>query len=375
MQSDCSRVDRSADQWRQRGKSWIIGGCVEAGIADVADPGREPVAEQVHEGEEMVGESGRVGVVFLDRQVGLVIEQPVQNVGRVAVTNVDEFAVEGRVLVRDVRVDEPAGFGTVLRVHVPGGLRFAAGTEALPVRRRGGPISPLRGKGMTVLGVHQFRQRGAVGFVSDVGGLVAVQLGIRDAGAGFGHLRQSQIDPVGQDRGEKKLPVLRGLAGFEACEVAAESGPAIDLHEQVGDPDPREHGAGLVDQWLRVRGDDRLQRGDFHAFFGNQHPGKFIPGRQLVHFLQPLLKEGKPVLKVPGASVGRDQRQLPGVLHAGVVNTGKKVVIEVAELTRSGHPHVPGTRRFAGAWFCPPAVKYGSLDGPSRGESQVCPIR
>lgn len=61
----------------------------------------------------MVGESGGVGVVFLDLQLRLVIEQPVQDVGRVAVPDVDEFAVEGRVLVRDVRVDEPAGISQV----------------------------------------------------------------------------------------------------------------------------------------------------------------------------------------------------------------------------------------------------------------------
>ncbi len=261
------------------------------------------------------------------------VEQPVQDVGRVAVPDVDEFAVEGRVLVRDVRVDQPAGFGTVLGVHVPGGLGFAAGPEALPVRGRGGPVAPLCGEGVAVLGVHQFRQRGAVGFVPDVGGLVAVQLGVADAGAGLGHLGQSQVDPVGEDRGEQELPVLGRLAGFEAGEVAGESGPGIDFHQQVGDPDPREHGACLVDQWLRMRGDDRLQRGDFHTFLGDQHPGEFVAGGEVVDFLQPLLKEGKPALEVLGASVGRDQRQLPGVLYPGVVIAGKKVVIEVAELT------------------------------------------
>lgn len=121
----------------------------------------------------MVGESGRVGVVLLDCQVGLMIEQPVQNVGRVAVTDVDEFAVEGRVLVRNVRVDQPAGLGTVLRVHMPGGFGFAAGTEALAIGGRGGPVAPLCGKGVAVLGVDQFRQCGTVGFVPDVRGLVA----------------------------------------------------------------------------------------------------------------------------------------------------------------------------------------------------------
>lgn len=76
----------------------LVGG-VEAGVTDVADSWCEPVAEQVHEGEEMIGVSGRVRVMLLNCEVGLVMEQPVQDVGRVAVPDVDELAVEGEVLV------------------------------------------------------------------------------------------------------------------------------------------------------------------------------------------------------------------------------------------------------------------------------------
>lgn len=260
----------------------------------------------------MVRESSGVGVVFLDLQFRLLIEQPVQDVGRVAVPDVDEFAVEGRVLVRDVRVDQPAWLGAVFGVHVPGGFGFAAGPEALPVRGRGGPVSPLCGKGVAVLGVYQFRQRGTVGFVPDVRGLVAVQLGVGDAGAGLGHLGQPQVDSVGEDRGEQELFVLGGVAGFEAREVAGESGPGFNFHQQVGDPDPREHGACLVDQWLGVRGDNRLERGDFHALVRDQYPGQFVAGRKPVDLVQPFAEQGQAVLEIVFAAVCRDQRQLPG---------------------------------------------------------------
>ena len=111
------------------------GGCVEAGFPDVSDAGCEAVAEELHEGEEMVGESGGVGVVLPDFQFALVIQQPVKDPGRVAVADVDEAAVERRVLVADVGVDEPAGVVAVFRVHVPGGFGSAAGAEALPVGR------------------------------------------------------------------------------------------------------------------------------------------------------------------------------------------------------------------------------------------------
>ena len=51
---------------------------VEALVGQVADARREAEAQQVHQGEHMVGEAGRVGVVLLDPQVGLVVEQAVR---------------------------------------------------------------------------------------------------------------------------------------------------------------------------------------------------------------------------------------------------------------------------------------------------------
>ena len=71
----------------------------------VADARREAEAQQVHQGEDVVGEAGRVGVVLLDPQVGLVVEQPVEHVGGVAHRDVDDLGVERRVLVGDVGVE------------------------------------------------------------------------------------------------------------------------------------------------------------------------------------------------------------------------------------------------------------------------------
>ena len=68
----------------------------------------------MHHGEDMIGEPRRVGVVLLDPQVRLVVQQSVEHVGRVADADVDHLGAEGRVLVGDVGVEEPAGLGTVL---------------------------------------------------------------------------------------------------------------------------------------------------------------------------------------------------------------------------------------------------------------------
>ena len=70
----------------------------------------------MHHGEDMIGEPRCVGVVLLDPQVRLVVQQSVEHVGRVADADVDHLGAEGRVLVGDVGVEEPAGLGTVLRM-------------------------------------------------------------------------------------------------------------------------------------------------------------------------------------------------------------------------------------------------------------------
>lgn len=66
---------------------------------------------------------------------------------------------------------------------MPGGLGMAACTKALPVRGRGAAIAPVRTEGVCMLGIDQLGQGGTVGFIPDMGSLLAIQLGVGDAGA------------------------------------------------------------------------------------------------------------------------------------------------------------------------------------------------
>lgn len=92
-------------------------------------------------------ESSRVGVVLLNAQVALVVEQTVKHVGRVAHAHVDHLGAEGRVLVGDVGVERPAGFCAVLRIDVSGALGSTAYFEALAVRRGGRAVAHRAAKG------------------------------------------------------------------------------------------------------------------------------------------------------------------------------------------------------------------------------------
>ncbi len=130
MGADVLDVERAADHGFQR----VIGGValrdVELGVAQVADARREAEAREVHQGEDVIGEARRVGVMLLDPQVGLVVQQAVEHVGRIAHADVHDLGVKWRVLVRNVGVERPPRAAPVFRVDVAGAL-----SALLPVRK------------------------------------------------------------------------------------------------------------------------------------------------------------------------------------------------------------------------------------------------
>ncbi len=69
MGADMLEVECTVDHGFQR----VIGGValrdVQLGVAQVADVRREANAQKVHQGEDVIGETRRVGVVLLDPQV------------------------------------------------------------------------------------------------------------------------------------------------------------------------------------------------------------------------------------------------------------------------------------------------------------------
>ncbi len=135
MGADVLDIERAADHRFQP----VIGGValrdVELGVAQVADARREAEAQQVHQTKDVIGEACRIGVVLLDAQIGFVVQQAVEHVGRVAHADVHDLGVERRVLVGDVGVERPPRAAAVFRVDVARALGLAAGTEVLAIRR------------------------------------------------------------------------------------------------------------------------------------------------------------------------------------------------------------------------------------------------
>jgi hypothetical protein len=97
MGTDVPCVDGAAEQ---RGKRRVacFPGTKSRLSARSLDAGREPKAQEVHQGKHMVGEAGRVRIAFFDPQIGFRIEQAVQHIGGIAHADIDDLGMKGRVL-------------------------------------------------------------------------------------------------------------------------------------------------------------------------------------------------------------------------------------------------------------------------------------
>ncbi len=78
---------------------------VKPAILDVAQPRRETESEQVAEAEYVISCAAGVGVVFGDLQAGLMIEQPIEDVGRLACGSGNNLGVERAKLIEDMGID------------------------------------------------------------------------------------------------------------------------------------------------------------------------------------------------------------------------------------------------------------------------------
>ncbi len=133
--ADALDIERAADHRFQSVIGVVALRDIELDVAQIADARREAEAQAVHQGENVIGETCRVGVVLLDAQVGFVVQQAIEHVGRVAHADIDHLGVERRVLVGDVGIERPPWAAAIFRVDVAGALGLAAGAEVLAVRR------------------------------------------------------------------------------------------------------------------------------------------------------------------------------------------------------------------------------------------------
>jgi len=134
MGADLIHVDVAADQPSERRILLCVAVDVKAFVSQITDARGEAEAQWGHQGKDVIGEAGRIGIVLFDPQVGLVLKQTVQDMCRVVHRGADDLDVERRVLIGDVRVKLDTRFLAILEVDLTGKQASAASPEVLTVR-------------------------------------------------------------------------------------------------------------------------------------------------------------------------------------------------------------------------------------------------
>ena len=221
------------------GRAWTIDRLarhVKTFVGQIADARSETEAEQVAESEDVIGEAGRIGVVLLDPQVGLVIEQAIENMRRIANGCVDDFGMEGRVLVGDVSVEVTPGslpyFGSLVQW-----LRRGLRRDSAVHRTKKWFLRPNDGERNLMVIVDDFGQCFRVSLVADMPGYKPGQFSDTCARTRLGHFAQTQVGSVSQNGRQQQYWIFRWIGGLEMNEMAGETCPVVHFHQQVRDFD------------------------------------------------------------------------------------------------------------------------------------------
>jgi len=108
----------------QRGILPRFGHRINLVVPEVPDARCESKPQHVARSEHLISEAGGVRVMLLDPQVGVMTEEAVQHVQRIAHGGVDHLRVEWAVLIRYMRVERDRWIAPVLGVD-GGGCRSA----------------------------------------------------------------------------------------------------------------------------------------------------------------------------------------------------------------------------------------------------------
>ena len=95
----------------------------------------------------MIDKAARVGVVLLDRETALVLEEAIEDMRRLVGGGGDDLGVERAELVGDGGVEGDTRIGPMARVDAVHRRALAAGREVLTVGGGGRPRSPREAGG------------------------------------------------------------------------------------------------------------------------------------------------------------------------------------------------------------------------------------
>ena len=106
LRSEQLQIELAADQRSERWMVALLAWHIKPLVGKIPNAWREAKAQQMAERKNMIGKTSRVGVMFLDPQIGLVVEQAIENMRRIAGIRGDHLRIKGGVLVGDMGVKE-----------------------------------------------------------------------------------------------------------------------------------------------------------------------------------------------------------------------------------------------------------------------------
>src|SRR5208283_1888070 len=138
LADDRRSVDDAADQRFERRIAARLFDRIQFSILQSFYPGREAVAQEMAEPEDMIGSASRIGIMVLNPEIRPVrmMMQAVEDIGGFTGRGGERPRVKGAVLIRNMSIQRDAGIDAVFGVHVATWPSAAAGTKILPIRRR-----------------------------------------------------------------------------------------------------------------------------------------------------------------------------------------------------------------------------------------------
>lgn len=129
-----SGVDRCADMVGQsRIGAGLLEG-VEFPVLEVSQSGSEALSNQGKQRKHVIAGAAGIREVLFDIEEGVMIEQPVQNIGRLAFGRADRQDAEVAILVGKMTVEFGARLAAVVEIDVAAFCSAVACAEELPVR-------------------------------------------------------------------------------------------------------------------------------------------------------------------------------------------------------------------------------------------------
>jgi hypothetical protein len=320
---------------------------VQTTLFDVAQARCEAVAEEGHEAEYMVRCPARIGVVLLDRQAGLVIQQAIQHIGRFASGCRDHPTCEGVISIRDMGVEGDARFVAAARVDIADRGPTAPGMKLLSVARRSGAVSPQRGERHGAMGVDQPSQRFAIGGLADVPVVKMGELAQTCAPAGFRHACEAEIDAIGEDDREQRIAIVGFPARTTMDEAFAEPSPGIDLQQKIGDLHARQSIIGGATGNLGGGRCCRFQRRDDEAVFVKPDLRQLALSGEDRHLFDRRVEPGAPFLDMVIEIRFDGERQQPLLAKRRKGRRRYEIAVKIAKLPASRDPYIPSSQPLA----------------------------